>query len=406
MGRLNALGLRTRIVITLAVVMVLFIFLTELSISQLVRITVSRHAKAAVTAQDDAQSDAVDAKFKEDLLLLRRLVLFYMIFGAALAIALGSWAVTQLVVRPLGRITKAVEQVAQGKLETEVPIAGSGELIRLGAAFNRMTATIREQQEELRSRLVELEKSSADLKSVQDRLIRAAKLASVGTLAAGVAHEIGNPIAGVLGLLDALHEEADEEKSRHYRELIGKEIRRIDRIINDLVVYARPVRPEGVDVGFTELKEVFEHVRALLGAQKLFDRVKIEADLSGGPWTVSISRDDLTQVLINLFLNSAQAMQGEGIINLTVDRADGWRAGLSVVSREAIRITVTDNGPGIPDEYADRIFDPFFSKKGKTEGSGLGLAICQSICERAGGEIVLDRGHSPSTGFLITLLSR
>ena len=390
-----------RIVVTLAVVMILFIFLTELSISQLVRIAVSRQA---LVAQGDDRGTQAREDLKEDLRRLRSLMLFYMIFGAALAIVLGSWAVTQLVVRPLTRVTRAVEQVAEGKLDTVVPIAGAGEFIRLTAAFNRMTATLREQREELKEQVAELEKSSTDLKAVQDRLIRAAKLASVGTLAAGVAHEIGNPIAGVLGLLDALKEEEDREKSGQYRELIGKEIKRIDRIINDLLVYARPLRSDSNEPESTTLEQVFEHVQALLGAQKLFDRVTIKADLSGGPWPSSISRDDLTQVLINLLLNSAQAMEGKGMITIGVERVKDWRAELAVVSREAVRISVTDSGPGVPKEFHDQIFDPFFSKRVATQGSGLGLAICQSICERAGGEIALDKDHNPGSRFVITLL--
>ncbi|MCP4601538.1 MAG: HAMP domain-containing protein [Proteobacteria bacterium] len=400
---LSVLGLRMRIVIALAVVMGLFIVITELSVSQLVRVAMSRHS---AVVQADGSTEDVGENLDRDLLRLRRLVLFYMIIGAAVAIILGSWAVTRLVIRPMSRITKAVEQVSDGKFETQLPIAGAGELIRLGVSFNRMTATLREQRAQLKSRLSELEKSSSDLKAVQDRLIRAAKLASVGTLAAGVAHEIGNPLAGVLGLLDALEEESDKETSTRYRKLMREEIRRIDRIINDLLIYARPAQSGAIEGVFTTLEEVVEHVHALLSAQKLFDRVEISADLSGGPWSVSISRDDLTQILINLLLNAAQAMENKGKITLNAERISEWRPGLGVIAREAVRISITDNGPGISAEFADQIFDPFFSHKTVGQGSGLGLAICQSICERAGGEITLDREYHPGSRFLLTILAR
>ncbi|MCP4675902.1 MAG: HAMP domain-containing protein, partial [Deltaproteobacteria bacterium] len=305
------MGLRIRIVIALAVVMVLFIILTELSVSQLVRIAMSRQIVAAHTIEG---REMLDESLEQDLWNLRKLIFFYMVVGATIAIVLGSWTVTRLVVRPLSRITKAVEQVSEGRLETEVPIAGAGELVRLGVAFNRMTTTLREQQGELRSQLDELKKSSAELKEVQDRLIRAAKLASVGTLAAGVAHEIGNPLAGVLGLLGALDEEEDEEKAKDYRALMRKEIERIDRIINDLVAYARPARSETTAGASSNVEDVFKHVQALLGAQKLFDGINVETSFTGGPWTVAVSRDDLTQILINLLLNAAQAMNGQGTI--------------------------------------------------------------------------------------------
>ncbi len=399
MNPLPTMGLRTRIVIALAVVMTLFIVLTELSVSQLVRVAMSRQIVAAHTIEG---REMLDEHLEQDLWNLRKLIFFYMVVGATVAIILGSWTVTRLVVRPLSRITSAVEQVSEGRLEMEVPIAGAGELVRLGIAFNRMTTTLREQQDELRSQLDELEKSSVELKAVQDRLIRAAKLASVGTLAAGVAHEIGNPLAGVLGLLGALDEEDDDRKATDYRALMRKEIERIDRIINDLVVYARPARSETTVGASSNVEDVFKHVHALLGAQKLFDGVSVETRFAGGPWTVAVSRDDMTQILINLLLNAAQAMNGNGTVSVKAKRINEWRPGLTGIAREAVQIGITDTGPGIPDEHISQIFDPFYSKRATSQGTGLGLAICQSICERAGGEITFDREHRMGTRFVIT----
>ncbi len=396
------MGLRTRIVIALAAVMVLFIILTELSVSRLVRVAMSRQSSDTSV---EVGSDSAAERMEQELLQLRKIVFFYIAVGAFVVIVLGSLAVTRLVVRPLSRATAAVEQVAEGQLDTEVPIEGSGELIRLSVAFNRMTATLREQQSELKDRLKALEKSSRELKEVQDRLIRAAKLASVGTLAAGVAHEIGNPLAGVLGLLEALEEESDAEKSVQYRGLMKKEIERIDRIINDLLIYARPARAGTPENSSTSLEEVVEHVRALLGAQSLFDNVEIDVSFTGGPWLLAMSRDDLTQVLLNLLLNAAQAMDGRGKIVIRPERITNWRPGLGVIARDAARIRVADTGPGIPKEHVSEIFDPFFTQSTGGQGSGLGLAICQSICERAGAEIVLDREHNSGSQFILTLLT-
>jgi signal transduction histidine kinase len=199
--------------------------------------------------------------------------------------------------------------------------------------------------------------------------------------------------------------ERDEEAAGRYRELMKKEIRRIDRIINDLLVYSRPARQDSGEPARTTVEEVIEHVRALLGPQKLFDRVEIDAALDGGPFAVAVARDDLTQVLINLLLNAAQAMGGSGRVTIRAERLDGWRMGLGVVARKAVRISVSDDGPGIPADHAGRIFDPFYSSRESGQGSGLGLAICQSICERAGGEIVLDADFEGGASFQITLLS-
>jgi two-component system, NtrC family, sensor kinase len=397
-----SLGLRTRIVIALAVVMSLFIVLTELSISRLTSVAMKRHLDSTTMVED---VDTIAAEIERDVVKLRKLVLFYMLIGAVVAIAISSFAITRQVVRPLGQINNAVERVAQGELETEVPIAGAGELISLGVSFNRMTGTLRTQRDELKARVEQLEQSTANLKEAQDSLIRAARLASVGTLAAGVAHEIGNPLTGVLGLLDALDTEADDQQAIRYRELMRSEIKRIDRIINDLLTYARPTpKPDGIHAS-CEVEEVFQNVTALLNAQRLFDGVEINGDFHDDTWKAAIPRDELTQVLVNLLLNAAQAMNGKGRIGLEIERIDEWRGHLAVVDREAVRLSITDSGTGISKDDEARIFDPFFTKRSDGQGSGLGLAICQSICDRAGGEIALDRNTKEGTRFVITLLS-
>jgi len=403
MARLPALGLRARIVIALAVTMTLFIVLTEITVSQLVRVAMLRHGDPAAEVDGDPDRGAAAAATEDELTRLRQLVLFYMVTGAIVALLLGSIAITRLVVRPLSRVTRAVEDVSEGRLDTQVPIEGSGELIRLGVSFNRMTRTLRDQRQELERQLIELKRFSDDLKSAQDRLIRAAKLASVGTLAAGVAHEIGNPLAGVLGLLEALEGEGDPARAESYREMIRKEVQRIDRIIGELLAYARPAKQEAEGPARSVVQDVLDHVRSLLGAQKLFDRVEIAVALGDEPLAVGVSRDDLTQLLVNLLLNAAQAMEGKGRIEVAAERIAEWRPAMAVVGRPAVRLTVTDDGPGIGDDIADRIFDPFFTQRESGQGSGLGLAICQSICDRGGAEIAVDRRHEGGARFVITL---
>ncbi len=404
MSRTPSLGLGLQVVIYLALVLGAFIVITELSVSELTRVAMNQQAELAASG---ASLEEIENKTEARLSNLQGLVLFYMIFGAAVALLTGSFIIARLIVRPIGRVTTAVEQVSEGMLDTEVPIQGAGEIARLGVSFNRMTVTLREQRDELEQQLEELGTSSANLKAMQDRLIRAAKLASVGTLAAGIAHEIGNPIAGVLGLLDALEYETDESAKARYRDLMKKEVERIDRIIGELLVYARPKStsddassgPESTDV-----EEVLSHVQSLLGMQKLFDKVRIERDLAGGPFRLAVPRDELLQVFMNLLLNAAEAMEGEGEILISGSEVDAWRPALGAVERPAVRFTVTDNGPGIPEDDAPNIFDPFFTNRKSGEGTGLGLAICMAICERSGGEIGLNPQFDGGTQFTLTFI--
>ena len=403
MSKLPALGLRSKIVVTLAVVMTLFIILTELTVSQLVSVSLHRHAEIGDASETAAGSPTSEPRIADELRRLRRLVLFYMVTGAALALVLASLVITRIVVRPLGRVTDAVEQVAEGRLETEVPIGGASELIRLGVSFNRMTQTLREQRGELSDQVAALRRSSDDLKGAHDRLIRAAKLASVGTLAAGVAHEIGNPIAGIIGLLDALEDEPDATQATAYRRLMRKEIERVDRIIAELLAYARPIKPDADQPTSCDVAEVIEHVRSLLAPQRVFDGIELAAEIPEDARRVRFEPYDLTQLLVNLLLNAAQALESRGRIAIGARRIAEWRPAMAVVARPAVELSVVDDGPGIDAAIADRIFDPFFTSRASGQGSGLGLAICQSICDRGGGEIALDREHADGARFVVTL---
>jgi two-component system, NtrC family, sensor kinase len=398
-----SLGLRLRIIVSLAAVLAVFIVLTEVSVSGLARVAMQRQAAVTDAGGAAAHVGPARGRVERELGRLRGAVLVYMVTGAALALLIGYIALTILVVRPLNRMTEAVERVAEGRLDAQAPVGGSGELQRLAFALNHMTRTLREQRDELASRLVALEKSAADLKAAQDGLVRAAKLASVGTLAAGVAHEIGNPIAGLLGLLDIMDGDLPAEQRAGHLALMRKEIGRIDRIISDLLAYARPSRVEQGAKSACNVEDVVSHVRSLLSPQRQFDRIEVITDVRGGPLLAAVAPDDLTQVLVNLFLNSAAAMEGRGRISLLAERLEEWRPALAVVARPAIRLGVSDTGPGVPAEHADSIFDPFFSTKGAARGTGLGLAICQSLCDRAGGEIALDRSHSQGARFVVTL---
>jgi two-component system, NtrC family, sensor kinase len=394
------LGLNIRVVVSLAVILGLFILVTQVSISELTRVTVFKHLSAA---GDTPGIEAVTADMERAFINLRELVLFYLITGAAVALVLGALVIRRQVSSPLIRINRALARVADGRLDTSIPIEGARELADLGVAFNRMTATLSLQKQSLEEKILEVETSARELEAAQDRLIRAAKLASVGTLAAGVAHEIGNPLAGVLGLLDALDAgEAEAPETREkYLALMRKEIERIDRIIRDLLAFARPPRPSEEAPPASSLPEVAAHLRALLRAQPLFDRVEIVERFPGDVPALAIPEGDLTQLLLNLFLNAAQAMAGEGRIELDVLPRESARPHAGTAPGRAMTIRVSDTGPGVAASAVDKIFDPFFS--GRKAGAGLGLAICQSICDRAGGDISLDPTAERGTRFVITL---
>jgi signal transduction histidine kinase len=320
-----------------------------------------------------------------------------------MALVLIYLAITKIIVRPLSRITDAVSDAAQGNLETTVPIEGSGEIIQLGVTLNRMIATIKNQQNELKQQIKKIEQSNKELKATQAQLVQTAKLASIGTLAAGVAHEIGNPIAGILALVELLEHETDKNTIHEYQKLIAKEIKRIDSTIRDLLTFANPSRPLMQNDEKTDINEVWHHVLTLIKAQKLFDKIDIKASIPKEVNKISMDSKSLAQILINLLLNAGQAINGTGTIKIRAQNLTNKILPFESSPVKAVEISIEDSGPGILEEDAEKLFLPFFSKKTSGRGSGLGLSICQNICSQSKAEIKLDTTFKSGARFIITI---
>ena len=292
---------------------------------------------------------------------------------ALLVVGLGFFVLTHLVVRPLQAMQTATSRVSAGDWEQRIDTSGPREVAALASALNRMTAS---------------------LASQRDQLIRTEKLASVGQLAAGVAHEIGNPLAAVLGYADILRADAagqgapltaSERQDALAR--VKAETQRIHRIIQDLLAYSRPSRDEAVPM---DAAKILRSVVDLLGPQARFRGVEVA--LAGEPWPpVLASPGRLTQVMVNLLLNAADAMDGKGKVEVT-----GTGVGATV------RLTFRDQGPGVSADVARKIFDPFFTTKAPGQGTGLGLSISRSIVEAYHGSLELETG-GPGAAFVVSL---
>jgi len=257
-----------------------------------------------------------------------------------------------------------------------------------------IAALVRAEQEAHRraDRLaIELRRIREDLKGAQATLLRAEKLASVGQMAAGIAHEIGNPIGIIVGLADVMKSgPTSPEESRKFAAQIHEAAERVDRIIRDLLQFARPQKDEEARA---DVRDVLESTIQLLRPQKRFKDVEVQREVAEGPLVAEIRSSQLQQVLVNLLLNAADAMNGRGRVTVRVYRRD----------RDVI-LEVEDQGPGVPPQDRDRIFDPFYTTKPPGEGTGLGLPICAQIVEVYGGEITVDRARQgPGACFRVRL---
>lgn len=236
----------------------------------------------------------------------------------------------------------------------------------------------------------ELKESHAQLHEAQAQLIQTEKLASLGQMAAGVAHELNNPLGTITMFAAMLKRElgADEQKARDL-DMIVQEAERAAKIVNDLLSFSRKAK---VRPGLTDVAQVIEGSLDLLAKQALFRNLTIHKDFSPSLPKTFADPDLLRQVILNIVLNGAQAMEGQGTLTI---------AARGVEENRAIEIRITDTGGGIPQEQLNRIFDPFFTTKEK--GTGLGLAIVYGIVSRHQGRIWAESKVGIGTTFVIYL---
>jgi two-component system, NtrC family, sensor kinase len=306
--------------------------------------------------------------------------------GLLLFAALVFWLLDRQLVAPLGRIDAALDRIS-GASGAEPLLAEGGDLLgRLAPAVNRLDARLREERARVQAQIEELQQSNQELRAAREEVARSERLASVGRLAAGVAHEVGNPMTALIGYLGILETRVQQGKDTgDYLERIGREASRIDRILRDLLTLARPppAQLEAVD-----LLAAAQAARGLVEAQPTWTGSALEIAVPAG---VPPARGDthyVVQVLLNLLVNAAKA--GAKRVQIA-GRAEGPRPILEV----------RDDGRGLPKDAAARLFEPFFTTSSSGEGTGLGLALCHATMERFGGSIAA--GENPGGGTVFTL---
>ena len=229
-------------------------------------------------------------------------------------------------------------------------------------------------------------------RQLERQLIHSEKLASIGLLAAGVAHEVGNPLSAISGYAQILESGAEsEDERREYLGAILNQTGRIQKILRELLDYSRPASglPTVLDLG-----ETIPRTLDMIRAQKVFREVEVSLDLNlnQGPHLVSLNPNHLTQIIIIIALNAAQAMAGRGRFKVVLGRKPGW-----------VAISFTDTGPGIPPEIVGRLFDPFFTTKSPGEGTGLGLSICQRLVDSYQGRLEVHSPPGRGAAFIVSL---
>jgi len=313
--------------------------------------------------------DSIDARMQET----RRH--FVMIAVAAL---LGCLVMVSLIARritrPIASLTDGARSLARGELETRIIAESRDELGTLAQAFNDMAESLAANRAELTHKNEALSEANEHMQSMQEQLLRSERLAAIGQLAAGVSHEIDNPVGIILGHAELLLEDLKEDDPLcDDVAAIIDECRRCKRITGGLLGFARS--PEGHH-DRVDLNQLVEETVASLRPQMLFKDLDLKVDLLNEALFVTGDADQLRQVMINILLNAAQSLQGAGCLQVSL-----------VKQSDHALMNVDDNGPGIPEADRERVFQPFFSTKAHGEGTGLGLPLCRKLVEAQGGEI-------------------
>lgn len=307
------------------------------------------------------------------------LVFLAITFGGAVGAFVLAWYLSQRLSNSIKKLARAAEQVAHGNLDVRVQIESHDELHELAEAFNYMAAALKKRDEQLRE-------------FATRRIMESERLAHIGQLAAGVAHEINNPLQGIVTYAHLLLERAAPQgTNREFLEKIVKQADRCRDIIRGLLDFARQRKPEK---RLSNVNRVLEECVGLVANQALFHNIKIVKNLARELPPVWMDPSQMQQVFMNMIINAAEAMNGNGQLTITTRH---------LPEAEAVEIEFTDTGHGIKEEDLERIFDPFFTTKEAGHGTGLGLAISYGIVKEHKGTITVQSEVGRGTTFIIRL---
>jgi len=319
----------------------------------------------------------------------QRFVIFYLAVNTLILTVIGYLRLSKVYLEPINRLVRTAEDYQETDGAFFPVRKQDNELSKLSKALNMMIRRISEDKQKLRSTVASLEKTNMELQKAQREIIRAEKLASIGRLSSGIAHEIGNPIGIIMGYLDLIKRETipSSEKNEFVRR-IEKEINRMDTVIRQLLDLSRPYEAVEEIVG---VHEIIQEMTQVLSIQPLTSNIRIALSLDARSDRVKADANQLRQIFLNLAINAADAIasnetEREGALTIRTEIETTESPG-SHNDRGKLKIMFVDTGPGIPAEHLENIFDPFFTTKAPGKGTGLGLSVCFMIVESLGGRI-------------------
>ena len=314
--------------------------------------------------------------------------------------------VHRLVYLPLRDLESGARRLSTGNLDQPIPVRGSDEFGKLAASFNGMTDALRNSRAELRDWAYTLEqkveKRTQELRRAQAETVRGEKLASVGLLASGVAHELNNPLTGILTFSHLVRQKMpDKSPDAEDMDLVIRETKRCAAIIKRLLDFAREKHPEKK---FNDINQVIEDTVRIVERPAHLRDIEITLDLDRTLSPIWIDADQIKQVVMNMVVNAQHAVEEKGSIAISTRRV--MHPQPSAQNSEPVpmvEIAIVDTGCGIPEKNLRRIFDPFFTSKDVGKGTGLGLSVSHGIVEAHGGHIQVQSKMGEGSTFSVFL---
>jgi two-component system NtrC family sensor kinase len=346
--------------------------------------------------------DQIDREIRSNTITIVVFALGFVILAAVLV----SLLVQRAVYRPLADLKDGAARLAEGDLEKQIPVRSGDEFGQLAESFNSMTRALRKSRSELQhwghTLEAKVKEATRELQLAQAETARSEKLASVGLLAAGIAHELNNPLTGVLTFSHLVRKQMpDGSPEAEDLDLVIQETKRCATIIRRLLDFAREKTPEKK---YSDLNSLVEQTTQLISQSAQIADIDIIIDLDPDLPAVWIDEDLVKQVIMNLLVNAQHAIESDGSITIRTrvheprQPADDEKGGEPMVE-----ISVTDTGCGIEEENLHKVFDPFFTTKGVGKGTGLGLSVSHGTIAAHGGTIEVDSTPGIGTEFRIYL---
>jgi len=342
---------------------------------------------------------------------VKKFLVIYIILDCAIIIGFGFFFLSGSIINPIRRLTEAASRIAGGSFGERVEIRSDNEIGLMASSFNKMAVKI---EEEINT----LERVNSELLSAQEEVLRSSTLAATGRLAAGIAHEIGNPLGAVGGYLQILERGSlDKAEEKDIIVRAGREVTRIDSIVREFLEFSRSEKKPLQNVDVNAL--LLESITALEGHPD-FGAIELKTEFGRDLPPVRINEGKLRQVFINLLVNAAQSMSVSGRAgvvavesglrkvlvkgaNIRRRKGDKPLAPGQEAYRNFVFVTIRDNGSGISEEEARKIFEPFYTTKEVGKGTGLGLFVSESIVKTYGGEIDFESKVSEGSAFTVRL---